>query len=844
MGNSAFTASGGSGGGGATNLPDLNDVDNALVYTDGFVLQADGSQIVSAQLAHTDLTSIGTNTHAQIDTHIANTSNPHSVTAAQASAVALTGNETVAGIKTFTSIPVLPATSPTTANQATSKEYVDTIAAGLSVRNACVVATTGNITLSGTQTIDGVAVIAGDRVLVKQQSTAAENGIWVVAAGAWSRATDYDASSEVAAGSFTNVVSGTAHGNTQWVQVTPGTITVGTDAMAFTQLSAPPAYTGSDGVARTGTNFAADLSATGAITLTGDSLQVAVDGSSIERSSNALQVKASGITNTMLAGSIADSKLSTISTADKVAWTAVNKTGSTIDSLEDVNAPTPTNGHALVWNSATSKWINSAVSGGSGGTDSPMNLPRPDTRKFYAGVCYSNTMQFFGVAHTPTGTATNDNQTTTSFVKYSSVATAGQTAGSRSGTFNLHRRQHNPTYYIEFRTGASIAACRIWIGIWSTTPANVDTSSPQGFGLRFSTVAGDTTFKYITKGASAQTTTDSGVTVAANTTYKFKVVVDSDAVTAVYTIDDANEQTLTTNFPAVTTEMGFGNYVFTTEAVAKTISFSSLYGEYTGSPIGISAGAPSDASYITVGTNGTLSDERTLVGTANQVVVTDGGAGSSVVLSTPQSIATTSTPQFARLGLGTAADGTAVLNLASASNILVAGANPKKTFSIPAGSIYPRTTTGCATHAQFETTTNKNNFKVLDFDATTQEYAQVAYTMPENYDGGTITFKVVWQPASGSGGVAWSLAAVSYGDNDPLDAALGTAVVVTDTLQTAVYDHTTAESGAVTIAGTPAAGELVLFEISRVTGNGSDTLGVDARLMGIRILYGINKYGH
>lgn len=78
-----------------------------------------------AQVNHVNLSSIGTNTHAQIDSHIASTANPHSVTAAQASAVALTGNQSIDGVKTFTSFPVTPSSAPTTNYQTANKKYVD-----------------------------------------------------------------------------------------------------------------------------------------------------------------------------------------------------------------------------------------------------------------------------------------------------------------------------------------------------------------------------------------------------------------------------------------------------------------------------------------------------------------------------------------------------------------------------------------------------------------------------------------------------------------------------------------------------------------------------------------------
>jgi len=100
------------------------------------------------------------------------------------------------------------------------------------VKRAVRVATTANITLSGTQTIDGIAVVAGDRVLVKDQSTASQNGIYVVAAGAWSRSTDADASSELGA-AMVGVDSGTANGGTTWDTDFKTTDTIGTTAMTW-----------------------------------------------------------------------------------------------------------------------------------------------------------------------------------------------------------------------------------------------------------------------------------------------------------------------------------------------------------------------------------------------------------------------------------------------------------------------------------------------------------------------------------------------------------------------------------------------------------------------------------
>ena len=161
---------------------------------------------------------------------------------------------------------------------------------------------------------------------------------------------------------------------------------------------------------------------------------------------------------------------------------------------------------------------------------------------------------------------------------------------------------------------------------------------------------------------------------------------------------------------------------------------------------------------------------------------------------------------------------------------------------IPASAIYPRKTTApCSALTSTELSTNKVTIQTLDFDTTTQEYAQFRWKLPTQFDGGTITFMVDWTAASGSGGVAWTLAGRAYTDDDALDQAQGTAVTVTDTLITANDEHQTSESSAVTIAGTPTGGKTVHFEISRDPANGSDTLGVDAKLLGIRLRIGINK---
>jgi len=105
------------------------------------------------------------------------------------------------------------------------------------VRESVRVATTANITLSGTQTIDGISVVAGDRVLVKNQTTGSQNGIYVAASSSWTRATDADTSAEITPGLLVFVTAGTANSSTGWILTTPSPITLGTTTLTFQQFA-------------------------------------------------------------------------------------------------------------------------------------------------------------------------------------------------------------------------------------------------------------------------------------------------------------------------------------------------------------------------------------------------------------------------------------------------------------------------------------------------------------------------------------------------------------------------------------------------------------------------------
>ena len=194
-----------------------------------------------------------------------------------------------------------------------NKAYVDSVTSGLSVKTPVKVATTGNLTatynngagtLTGTTnfalSVDGVTVSVNDRILVKDQSTAAQNGFYkVTATGSGSaafvltRTPDADAASELVAGAFAFVEEGTANADNGYVLSTDGAVTLGTTAINFEQFSGAGQISAGDGLSKTG-----------------NALSLNVDDSSIEINADTARVKALGVTNAMLAGSIANAKLS------------------------------------------------------------------------------------------------------------------------------------------------------------------------------------------------------------------------------------------------------------------------------------------------------------------------------------------------------------------------------------------------------------------------------------------------------------------------------------------------------------------------------------------------------
>ena len=210
-------------------------------------------------------------------------------------------------------------TSPVNSTDIVNKYYVDSVAQGLNPKASCQVATTANITLSGLQAIDGYTTLASDRVLVKNQTTSSQNGIYLASASAWTRATDMDVWAEVA-GAYTVILNG-GQADTGWVCNASTTGTIGTTAMPWVQFSGSATYYAGTGLTLASNTFS--------ITNTG------VTAASYGSASQTLTatVNAQGQLTSLAATSIAiaNTQVSGLGTMSTQSASSVSITGGAID---------------------------------------------------------------------------------------------------------------------------------------------------------------------------------------------------------------------------------------------------------------------------------------------------------------------------------------------------------------------------------------------------------------------------------------------------------------------------------------------------------------------------------
>ena len=267
-GNETITISGDASGSGTTSISlTLANSGVSAGTTSGVTVNAKGLITGITALVASDIPSIAHTKISDFDTGV------------QTNRIDQLANPT--GSLDLNSQKITNLADPTSAQDAVTKSYADALTSGLDVKESCKVATTANITLSGTQTIDGVAVSADERVLVKNQSTASENGIYDCKSGSWARSSDFDSDTEVTSGAFTFVEQGSVNADAGFVLTTDGTITVGTTALSFTQFSGAGAITAGDGLQKSGTELSADVKANGGVVIESSELAIDLGASSI-----------------------------------------------------------------------------------------------------------------------------------------------------------------------------------------------------------------------------------------------------------------------------------------------------------------------------------------------------------------------------------------------------------------------------------------------------------------------------------------------------------------------------------------------------------------------------------
>ena len=231
-------------------------------------------------------------------------------------------------------------------------------------------------------------------------------------------------------------------------------------------------------------------------------------------------------------------------------------------------------------------------------------------------------------------------------------------------------------------------------------------------------------------------------------------------------------------------------------------------------------------------TNGNQLALLTATGSAvNEVTLANAATGNNPTL--------TASGDDTNIGLALKTKGSGVIQAEdSGGNVSAVKIAGKETIWVPSSAMYGATTNP-ADAQQVETTATRPDMKVLDFDKDTDEFAQFSIAMPKSWNEGTLTYQVYWTPGStNTGDCIFGLQAVACADSDTIDVAYGTAVNVTDAgIGTLEDQQISSESGAVTVAGSPAAGELTYFQLFRDANAGGDTFTADARVLGVKIFF-------
>ena len=162
----------------------------------------------------------------------------------------------------------------------------------------------------------------------------------------------------------------------------------------------------------------------------------------------------------------------------------------------------------------------------------------------------------------------------------------------------------------------------------------------------------------------------------------------------------------------------------------------------------------------------------------------------------------------------------------------------KETILVPASAMQPTTSNPCSDLTTVETTSGRPDMVVLDFDKDSDEFAQFSVAFPKSWNEGTVTFQFFWSGIAATTGVTLGLQGLAVGDNDDIDVVYGNPILVDDDAQGAVEEMlVSAESAAITIAGSPAVDQLCYFRIFRDIDATNDDMAGDCRLHGVKLFF-------
>ncbi len=247
-------------------------------------------------------------------------------------------------------------------------------------------------------------------------------------------------------------------------------------------------------------------------------------------------------------------------------------------------------------------------------------------------------------------------------------------------------------------------------------------------------------------------------------------------------------------------------------------------------------------------TNKTLTSPKigtNILDTSGNQLITLTATGSAVNEVTYANAATGNNPSITasgddtNIGLALKTKGSGVIQAEdSGGNVAAVKIAGKETIWIPAAAMYAPTT-NAADSALVETTATRPDLNVFDFDASTQQYTQFTIAMPKSWNEGTLTYQVYWSPSTtNTGNCIFGLQGVACADGDTIDVAFGTAIEVTDAgIGTVEDQQITAESSAMTVAGSPAAGEQSYFQLFRKAADGGDTFTGESRVLGVKLFF-------